>query len=212
MSKKKIRKIFFFGLVFICSSFLFAQKTFIKNTVEVSVASFETSQKVFRLRSQGEFGLTSKIFSMHGFGANRSQGFVSVVYHQKDFLPLYLDFIEPFVSANYVHSLSLWVYATNQKGKLYALLHDNEENPFTLFLGQMDFKGWRKWTAVLPPNFIQIDRFAAENRTFRLQGFFYIPASTANKTRFLPHAEIFYLDEITVELRPKMIWQFDENE
>lgn len=176
----------------------------------IGIESFEKKSHNIRLRAQGEDGLKSKTFSVSGFGGNSSNKFLAVIYSQKDFLPLYLDFKTPFSSADCLHSISVWVYATNSNGRLQVLLYDNRNNPFTLSFGHLDFKGWRKLTAIVPPQFIQLDDFPNQNRPFTIKNFFYIPSDSSTPTKYLKHSQIFYLDEISVRVRPKIIWQFEK--
>lgn len=189
---------------------------------ETKVLSFENFARekkqladYFRLRvsAGGEFGLDSNATLIEGAGAPVKQGsrsFVAVVYQQKDFLPLYLDLKKPFVCPDFVGAVSLWVYGTESYGSLHIVLSDNNRDKLILALGNLDFRGWKKLNAEIPAHFMQIDMSAHENRTFQIESIFYVPPQSAERTRFLGSPLVFFIDDLSVWVRPKFIWNFEK--
>jgi hypothetical protein len=106
---------------------------------------------------------------------------------------------KPLEIKKYAQSISIWVYGKNFAGDLTIIVQDAANKTHRLYLGKMNFLGWKKITVNLDRKIKQQDAYLEQEKSLKILHIQYKPA---NRT-IHPQWHYFYIDDITATVRDK---------
>ncbi len=89
---------------------------------------------------------------------------------------IYVEAIRPLPVPGIAKTLSVWVVGRNFNHELYAIIRDQFGNQGQLYMGRMNFSGWRRMTTAIPPNIMQRNVHYPHLAGIEILGFLIRPA------------------------------------
>jgi hypothetical protein len=80
---------------------------------------------------------------------------VSAQYFRRGVTSIFVESIRPMPVPGIAKTLSVWVVGRNFNHQLYIIIRDQFGNTGQLYMGLMNFSGWRQMTTAIPPNIVQ---------------------------------------------------------
>ena len=106
---------------------------------------------------------------------------------------------KPLEIKKYAQSISIWIYGKNFAGDLTLIVQDAANKTHRIYLGKMNFLGWKKITVALEKNIKQQDAYLEQEKSLKILHIQYKPG---NRT-IHPQWHYFYIDDITATVRDK---------
>ncbi len=123
---------------------------------------------------------------------------IRVLGSREDAIQIYPP--KPIIIDEHVLKLSLWAYGKNLTGSLYVVVKDIKDNTHLLFLGLMNYRGWRKITVDMPKHVIQQDPVVTSKKNnLRIISFIFNPGSRSQESQW----NYVYLDDLSAIVREK---------
>ncbi|HON76994.1 MAG TPA: flagellar filament outer layer protein FlaA [Spirochaetota bacterium] len=110
----------------------------------------------------------------------------------------------PIKISRYCKSISLWAYGKNSPGIISIFLKDVSGQQHRLIMGQLDFSGWKKLTAIVPSHVAQMDEYMNQQSFISLNKITIHPGSKELAPRYI----FIFIDDISAVVRSKYL-QYD---
>jgi len=131
--------------------------------MEVSIDRFEREGFWLSSMSTDDGYVTTRLFQGGPMGAQPIPQEMGMNIINNNVLGSRIDFLRRGYSEFFIYPLrpipiegitkevSVWVAGRNYNHELYLLIEDFFGRPFELFMGRLNFQGWRKMTVAIPP-------------------------------------------------------------
>ena len=80
---------------------------------------------------------------------------VRAQFFRRGVTSIFVEAIRPMPVPGIAKTLSVWVVGRNFNHELFAIIRDQFGNTGQLYMGRMNFSGWRQMTTAIPPNIMQ---------------------------------------------------------
>lgn len=153
--------------------------------VEVSVTKFEDAG-FFRAGISSDYGLTEwrrfegapadlePIPEEEGLGFEGTDEHVlgvKTTFFRRGTPVISVEPIRPIAIPGQVRTVSVWVAGRNTSHELSMVVEDIRGNVNLVRMGTMNFSGWRRLTAAIPPNIVQRDPMLTDREGLLFRGF-----------------------------------------
>ena len=118
---------------------------------------------------------------------------VKVQFTKRSSAPLYIMARRPYRTPGVMKTAQVWISGRGFKHKLYLLLKDVNGKPYEIFMGDMNYLGWKKLTATIPDSVEQVNKMNGNAIGMEIVGFKVVPDPLETKG-----TQYFYLDDLRV--------------
>ncbi|TVR30786.1 MAG: flagellar filament protein FlaA [Spirochaetaceae bacterium] len=101
---------------------------------------------------------------------------IKTEFFRRGITNIYVEAIRPLPVPGIAKTLSVWVVGRNFNHELYAIIRDQFGNQGQLYMGRMNFSGWRRMTTAIPPNIMQRNVHYPHLAGIEILGFLIRPA------------------------------------
>lgn len=123
----------------------------------VVIADFERANEAWQLDFKPNPSVRGyiEISSLQTPAHAGSAGYVNISFTGKDSNGLKIFPARPVRLDGYVRRITIWVYGFGEPDELFLDLLDHRARPHRLFLGRLDFHGWKQLSVKPPPHLLQ---------------------------------------------------------
>lgn len=101
---------------------------------------------------------------------------VKTEFFRRGMTNISVEAIRPLPVPGIAKTISVWVVGRNFNHDLYVIIRDQFGNRGQLYMGPMNFSGWRRMTAAVPPNIVQRNIHYPHLAGIEILGFLIRPA------------------------------------
>ena len=80
---------------------------------------------------------------------------VRAQFYRRGVTSIFIESIRPIPVPGIAKTVSVWAVGRNFNHDLYVIIRDQFGNTGRLYMGRMNFSGWRRMTTAIPPNIMQ---------------------------------------------------------
>lgn len=96
---------------------------------------------------------------------------VKVDFTNRGISPLRISTIKPINLPGVVKTIQIWIAGRGYKDKLNVILQDKNGKTYKIFMGEMNYQGWKRLTAAIPDNIEQLDNYTGDFEGLKFIGF-----------------------------------------